>query len=270
VDWNKTKTIFIVVFAILNVFLFSLYMNRINGFDKLEVLGEDSIEDRLSGDDITYGELPEIKRASNVSGELKPVDPAELRELSGQTPRISDEHRLVSQLDEPFSLEDGDGKLSFKDFLEEYVPQGEDYTLWEVDQENRTATFFQEIDGNTIYYNENSTLTVQWNEDREATGYEQTMVHNLVEFDVEKDLYSPIQAINALYRSSGVLKPGSNITDVELGYSPIVQLTQTQVFAPTWHIHIELEDGTSADHFVNAVDGKVLDKLSEPAIKEEQ
>jgi regulatory protein YycI of two-component signal transduction system YycFG len=268
VDWNKTKTIFIVVFAILNVFLFSLYMNRTQGFENLQVLGETSIEDRLKEDDITYGKLPEIKVASHISGELMPISPTELRELSGQTPRINEEHNLISELEEPLSLQEGDGNLDFDEFLDEYVTNGDAYTLWEVDQEGRTATFFQEIDGRTIYYNDNSMLTVHWNEEREAVRYEQTMLQNLTEINEKKDLYTPLQAINALSRS-GNLQPGSKVLDVELGYSPLLQLTQTQVFVPTWHIHVELEDGTFADHFVNAVDGKILDKLSEPVTEEQ-
>ncbi|WP_213421911.1 two-component system regulatory protein YycI [Bhargavaea massiliensis] len=268
-DWSKTKTIFIVVFAILNVFLFSLYMNRTNEYENYEVLGETSIEERLSGDDITYGDLPETKEAFRVSGELKPVSLMELRDLSGQALKIVEGHTLISELEEPFGLENSKGKLEFEEFLEKYVTNGKNYTLWEVDEEERTATFFQTFDGNTIFYNENSTLTVHWNADRKAIRYEQTMLHNLKEINEQKSLYSPLQAISALSRSEAI-KPGTNVTDVELGYSPLVELTQTQVFVPTWHIHVELIDGTNADHFINAVNGKILDKLSEPDTEEEE
>lgn len=268
-DWSKTKTIFIVVFAILNVFLFSLYMNRTNGYEGLEVRGETSIEDRLKLDDITYGNLPDTKEAFRVSGELKPVSLTELRELAGQTPRITGEHTLISELEEPFGLEDSEGKLNFEQFLEEYVTNGKDYTMWEVDEEKRTATFFQQVDGRTIFYNEHSMLTVHWNTDREAIRYEQSMLYNLKEINEKRNLYSPIQTISLLVRS-GNIQPGSDIKEVKLGYSPLIQLTQTQVLVPTWHIHVESEDGTSADHFVNAVDGKILDKLSEPDTEEEE
>lgn len=268
-DWSKTKTIFIVVFAILNVFLFSLYMDRTQEFDNLKVYGETSIETRLSADDITYGNLPEIKEASYIAGELKPVTPTELRELSGQTAKIEDGHTLISVLDEPFSLENSDGKLDFDDFLEVFVMDSKDYTLWEVDEESRTATFFQKEKGRTIFYNEDSTLTVHWNADREAVRYEQNMLYKLRDINEKKILNPPLQAISALSRS-GDLKPGSDVKDVQLGYSPLLQLTQKQILVPTWHIQVQLDDGTSADHFVNAVDNKILDKLSEPVIEEEQ
>ncbi|KZE37553.1 hypothetical protein AV656_13430 [Bhargavaea cecembensis] len=268
-DWSKTKTMFIVVFAILNIFLFSLYMERTNFFENLQVYGETSIEDRLKGDDITYGKLPEIKEASYISGELKPVSPTELRELTGQTAKIEDEHTLISVLEEPFSLETSDGKLDFDDFLEGYVMDSQDYTLWEVDEEDRTATFFQKVNGSTIFYNEDSTLTVHWNADREAIRYEQNMLYKLREINEKKALNAPLQAIGALSRSAD-LKPGSDIKEVKLGYSPLLQLTQKQVLVPTWHIHVQLDDGTSTDHFVNAVDNKILDKLSEPVTEEEE
>ncbi|MBO1914844.1 hypothetical protein J4G37_59715, partial [Microvirga sp. 3-52] len=57
-DWNKTKTILIVVFSILNVFLYSLYLDRHNDAQSLKVMGETSIEESLKLDDISYGELP--------------------------------------------------------------------------------------------------------------------------------------------------------------------------------------------------------------------
>lgn len=39
-DWNKTKTIFIVVFSILNVFLYSLYVDRVMETQNVQVLGK--------------------------------------------------------------------------------------------------------------------------------------------------------------------------------------------------------------------------------------
>ncbi|MBB4827135.1 regulatory protein YycI of two-component signal transduction system YycFG [Sporosarcina luteola] len=38
-DWSRTKTIFIVVFSILNVFLIALYTNQYQAGDNLQVAG---------------------------------------------------------------------------------------------------------------------------------------------------------------------------------------------------------------------------------------
>lgn len=46
-DWNRTKSIFIFVFLILNIFLYTLYVNRYNEAKDIEVPGEKTIEARL-------------------------------------------------------------------------------------------------------------------------------------------------------------------------------------------------------------------------------
>ena len=53
------------------------------------------------------------------------------------------------------------------------------------------------------------------------------------------------------------------IRDIELGYSTLAQVTETQVFAPTWHILVELIDGTMEEYFVNAVEGRVIEMPKE-------
>ena len=71
-DWNKTKTIFIIVFSILNVFLYSLYFNRLTDAQNVQVMGKTSTEDLLKMDNITYGELPPyVNDPSYLSAKLK-------------------------------------------------------------------------------------------------------------------------------------------------------------------------------------------------------
>lgn len=58
---------------------------------------------------------------------------------------------------------------------------------------------------------------------------------------------------------NNLLKPNSEIVNIKLGYSTIVQITQTQVFAPTWEVRVKRDNGNQEVHFVNAVDGKIVD-----------
>ena len=70
-DWNRTKSIFIFVFLILNIFLYSLYVNRYNEAKDIEVPGEKTIEARLKDDNITYGTLPNnIESASYMTAQV--------------------------------------------------------------------------------------------------------------------------------------------------------------------------------------------------------
>ena len=55
-----------------------------------------------------------------------------------------------------------------------------------------------------------------------------------------------------------------------LGYSTLVQVTETQVFAPTWHVRVELKDGTIEDYFINAIEGKIIEFQLEPLDEENE
>ena len=58
---------------------------------------------------------------------------------------------------------------------------------------------------------------------------------------------------------------------MKLGYSTLFQFTQTQVFAPTWEVRVQTQEGTSEEFFVNAVEGKVVDmQLDVKAVEEEE
>ena len=72
-DWSKTKSIFIGVFLILNVFLYTQYLNTYNEAQKLELLGTNNdIEARLKEENIKYGDLPEsIDTAPYISAKVK-------------------------------------------------------------------------------------------------------------------------------------------------------------------------------------------------------
>lgn len=85
-DWNKTKTIFIIVFSILNVFLYTLYLNRYDEHQEVEALGETTIEERLQADNIHIKSTPEgTIKESYVSGKVRFYSPEVMKPLDNQT-----------------------------------------------------------------------------------------------------------------------------------------------------------------------------------------
>ena len=90
-DWNKTKTIFIIVFSILNVFLLSLYLNRYNESQQIGERNETPIEEKLILDNIKILEPgSQIKEASYVSGNVHNFSLDEIeKKLDNQTVEIS-------------------------------------------------------------------------------------------------------------------------------------------------------------------------------------
>ena len=263
-DWNKTKTIFIIVFSILNVFLYWLYLSRITETQNVQVMGQTSIEESLRLDNITFTELPQAtKDSSYVSAKIVTFTPEQTKKLEHQTIDGLNSTHLQSTMDIPIKIRNGKGDYSFPEFLTKYVLHGLEYVLWHVDEEQQKALFFQKVNANPIYFSPDAMLEIHWDEEGNVTHYDQRMFGEFVSFNRKKDLLSPIEAIGSL-SSRGHLKQDSKIKGMELGYSTLVQLTQTQVFAPTWHVRVELKDGGMEDYFVHAVEGKIIEFQAEP------
>ncbi|MFJ3389024.1 MULTISPECIES: two-component system regulatory protein YycI [unclassified Lysinibacillus] len=269
-DWNRTKSIFIFVFLILNIFLYWLYLNRYNEAQSVEILGEKTIEARLKDDNITYGPLPNSNEsASYITGKVH-----NFKNI------VNDDNQRVSFTDEthahirvnfinPVKLRNISDDASFTDFVHLNVKDGDSYALWKVDREERVAIFFQKKNNRMFYYNDSALLKVQWNLDNEVTMYEQTMIDNIEEMEQQETVIPPLQIFQTLY-NKGLLKSESRIKHVKLGYSTFSNLTQTQVLIPTWEVQVELPDGEIEEYFVDAIDGKIIEIQGDKQKAEEE
>ena len=259
-DWSKTKSIFIGVFLILNVFLYAQYVNTYSEAKNLELLGKSNdIEARLKEENITYVELNEsIETPPYISAKVKKYSLDQLPANSNQNYRVINDYKLAVTFKAPIKLISTKQETTLNDFLRQYVYEGQSFELWEIDEEARTATFFQRINDRVLYYNENGEVKVYWNENGEVFMYEQSMLENIEEIERKKPIWTPLQVLQTLY-AKNLLKPNSHITTVKLGYSTLIRVTQTQVLTPTWKVRVQVADGKEEQYFVNAIDGKVID-----------
>lgn len=262
-DWSKTKTIFIIVFSILNVFLYSVYINNYNEEQELEVLGESNIESDLKNANISVGNLPvSTEKVTYVSGKINTFDNFDFDQVTrNQIITVSDNMIIEGTMKKPEKLEALNEK-TLTEFLKRTVFKGEEYRLWQINKSAREATFFQVMNDKMIFYNQSATIKVYWSEKEEITKYEQTMFGSLKAVGEKSMLIKPIQAIKTIFEK-GYLKDHTTISFVNLGYSTLVPLTETQVLSPTWHIRAMVPDENGRkkqqDFFVNAVDNQILD-----------
>ncbi|MFD1863472.1 two-component system regulatory protein YycI [Planococcus chinensis] len=258
-DWNKTKSIFIIVFSILNVFLYSLYLDRYNESQEYDFLVDPTNEEKLSADDITYDELPKnVEDQPYVTGKVKSFVAADVPGVDLKE-NIQEESFLSVKFTEPLPL---DGKVStetLEEFVAKTVYQGKNYSVWKIDEKERQAVFFQNINDKPLYYSERGKLTLYWNEESEVTNYEQTIFDEIELSEQQKKLVPAIQAVHTLYQKR-MLPTGTHIDSAEIGYTEYVTVSEgTQMFVPTWRIQATLEDGTEKEFFVNAVKGDVIE-----------
>ncbi|MGK7377229.1 two-component system regulatory protein YycI [Planococcus sp. 1R117A] len=258
-DWNKTKSIFIIVFAILNVFLYSLYLDRYKEAESVDFLSESSNEEKLEAESITYSDLPkEVEALPYVTGTMKTFVATDVPGVDLKKNNRNDRF-LSATFTEPIPLNGKASSETLQEFVEETIYEGEQYALWEISEQDRKAVFTQKINGKPLFYSDNGSLTVYWNENGEVTQYEQTIYENVVEGEQQKALISPIQAIHNLYQKR-LLPSNTNVDSAELGYSEYVTVSEnTQMFLPTWHIKATFEDGKTEEFFVNAVKGDIIE-----------
>ena len=269
-DWNKTKTIFIVVFSILNVFLYSLYINRSLETQNMQVMEKISIEESLKMDNITVAEMPHVTKDSYyMSAQVLTFSSEDMKGLNNQSANVLNGTEIHSTLKDTIVVRNEKGDYNFSDLLSKYVMHGNEYTLWSVDEEEQQAVFFQQVDDTPIYFSQKAILKVNWNDDGEVTDYDQHVLGEFNRFNHKKDLMAPIEALGSLY-SKGLLKQDSTVKSMKLGYSTLVQFTEKQVFAPTWHVHVELKSGEFEDHFINAIEGKIIEFQTQPTVEENE
>lgn len=272
-DWSRTKTIFIWVFLVLNLFLYTQYLESYNEGQEIEVLGETmEVESRLKEDNITYIALPNNKEsAAYYSGEIKNFSSSEVPYFANQRAKIENSNKLIVTMEKPVKLQENGTRDAYTEFVHNNVYKGDSYVLWDFNEEKKEATFFQKVNNVTLYFNVRGYVKIYWDDDNRIISYEQTMLEKHEKLDKQQNLLTARQVLQILY-GKNLLKPDSQITEMNLGYSTIVQLTQTQVFAPTWEVRVKLADNTEEIHFVNAVQGKIVEiqnDLSEIVVQTE-
>lgn len=177
-DWNKIKTIFILTFLVLDVYLFFQFM-KIRDANKYEFITEASTEDQLKADEIHYVELPKTPIMDQyISAKPKTFTKDDLAKLKGQSADIQNGTTIVSKLDKPVQL-----SPSFIDdatsFLKNHVLYGSQYKYWGQNDQNNTLIFYQQYHDHTFYQNINGMITLNLNKDNQITSYQQTYLEGI-------------------------------------------------------------------------------------------
>ena len=257
-DWSRIKTIFIITFLILDVYLIYQFIVK-HDANQYEVKKEASVEEQLKEDEITYIEMPKTAiKDQYLSARIKEFTKEDTNKLKGQSVTIIDKTILASKLEKPFQLDPNFEPASLSGLISEYVLNGNDYIYWDRDDKEKTITYFQQYQNKYFYQNKNGMIVFHLNKNNQIISYEQTYLEGIDKLNTKEKVIEPLKALGILHQK-GLLETKSSITKAELGYSTIVPLASTQVFAPTWRFVV---DGKKS-LFVNAFEGQVIEFNSE-------
>jgi regulatory protein YycI of two-component signal transduction system YycFG len=256
-DWSKTKTIFIITFLILDLFLAYQFLEKRNE-GQLDTIAEITIEEQLAEEKITYINLPKTPaKETYFNAKSKVFSEEEMKKIKKQAVTQLNDYVLQGIFSEPVLLPDSNVSFRLSQFLKENILYGDSYELWEIDKENKTVTFYQQYKGKVIYDNASGSamLVIHLNEQNEMISYEQSLLSNIEKMDDSQEILPPIKAIENLFQKNE-LTSGNRVTKVELGYYTFAPLSSSQVLTPTWHIVVD----DKIDYFVNAFEGQIIKK----------
>lgn len=254
-DWSKIKTIFILTFLILDVYLLYQFM-EIRNDNKYEMLMEATIDEKLKIDEIQIDvELPKAPiKDQYLSGKPKMFENADTEKVIGEKRQVKTPNTSLQViLKEPIQLNVKFEPSELSPFIKTNVLFGEEYQFWKKDDEKKTIIYFQRYKGIPLYENISGMLTFHYNSENQIVSYDQTYLEGIEELKEKEEILAPLKAIETLHQK-GVLKPNSKITKIELGYATFIQLAASQVLAPTWRFVVDDKESL----FVNAFEGRII------------
>lgn len=268
-QWDQIKTLLILSFLILNIYLLVQFTEKQEQAD-LSVLEhtESTIEDQLEAENIKIPNLSNKKYNETfisvapkliVNDELK-----KLKELKNQDNEVIQNRLIVSKIDEPIKVSERSNQENLNNLLDELVLFPDSYSLWEWNEQANMIVYFQEKIDRPIYYNQSGLVLFYLNEQNEITHYTQTVLGEDEENEDSRDLITSMRAIETLY-DSDKLESNDEITSVEMGFHTRVPLDSgVQVFAPTWEVEVNDE----SRYFVNAIEEVIFASEHEKFFKE--
>ena len=253
--WSKIKTIFILTFLVLDIYLMYEFF-KLKDSSQYEYSTETSFEKRIKTDEIEYGELPKnyvkdtylsAKPKVFNNEDLEALDKAKLKGIG----QVNAGTVLSFVLNKPYELNDKFDTSEINTFVKNNVLHGDQYRFWK--KEGNLITYYQLFNNKVIYHNMSGELIILLNEENDIVSYKQKMLEDIEELSEEEKIIQPLKAIETLYEN-GSLKPKSKITNVELGYFNFVQTSTSQVLTPAWRFEIN----DSEELFVHAFEGQII------------
>ncbi|API92189.1 MULTISPECIES: two-component system regulatory protein YycI [Virgibacillus] len=259
-QWSQIKTLFILCFLILNIYLFVEFMDKQDSVESYDRTNPDdpTVEEKLKQENIKVSDKHvDVSKDTYINIAPKKFTEADYQKIAAlkqQETEVINETLLVSVFKEAIPLPKASDAANISQLVMSYTAFPDDYKYYGWDKDSNVLLFFQKKKDRPIYYNRYGLMLVFLNDDNEMIFYTQTMLGKEQKQGEPSTLYEPISAIGTLFNQNE-LYPEDNVTSVEYGYYTRIasDTGSSQVFAPTYKITVNKE----RNYFVNAVEGYV-------------
>lgn len=264
-DWSKAKTILIVAFLALNIYLLFQLLTETWA---TEVVSNDntSIAQILNQRNVDPAKLPRMGRdIGYLTGSSEQMSASMItKNRDSQLATTLDNMQLEVELKQPVPLDAKDLRTTASKFVSEYVPFGSEYAYWRYDQGTKQIAFVQtyednkifstlEVEGATETYIGPSLLLLQLNDEYEVTDYKQRHLTNISSKTQDDLVLTASEAISQL-ASRKYFQPNQEMRAINTGFYslPLDSSGSLIIMPPLWSIGIDDDV-----YFVNAIDGTV-------------
>ncbi|GGM28399.1 hypothetical protein GCM10011351_12920 [Paraliobacillus quinghaiensis] len=252
-QWGQIKSLFIICFFILNIFLVQQLLDKRDenqSFIPEESSKEEELRLNINGLGNVSEESFEAPLIYAKNKSLSDQSIAQIEQFSNQKNAIINDTVMFGQFNEPVAI-NMNNEEAYKETLSRVIVNSGDYMFWGKDERSGLLIFFQVMDY-PIYYNTNALLLIQVNDDSEMLQYVQTSLEIEEETVETKDLIPQIDAVSNLYHKANELRTGDEVNDINLGYHNLISLPNgEQVLNPTWNVKVN----KTKEYFVNAIEG---------------
>ena len=246
-DFRRIEVIFIVVFAILNAYLFGSYWqyqleagttSSSNSSENSTILKE------MRNDQITYMPLSNKKMngyyaSATVDTSLKD----NIKRLTDQSARVVDNY-VESTLNEELTVDPKQPQKVLNTLVKNRynIVYGSEYQYNPNLSTSAQVVYTQMIDGHPVY-SKAGKLTFYVNASNEVTGYTQGHLVNEKQLREKSELISQTRAVTWLYQYNEI-QNDSKVEWADLGYTNLLTTDNGVVYVPTWVIGIKSKSST--------------------------
>src|SRR5690625_780610 len=258
-EWGQIKTVFILGFLILNIYLLIQFLEKQDQED-LSLLDreESTIEEKLNSENITIKQelSDEEEKEPYLSVRQRNFDEEDIKQLasfSNQRTTVINQNFIFSIFEKPMKIPDDDLEI-IDGFVRKLIIYPDEYELWHWNKDVNVLIFFQKENNQPIYFNQSGIILAFLNDDDELVYYTQTLLGEPDSLHDKKTLLKPLEAIEVLYNANE-LRSRDEISKVDIGFHTRVPSTDgVQVFVPAWKVTVNDE----RNYFVNAIEGFIF------------
>ncbi|MGY1575581.1 two-component system regulatory protein YycI [Pediococcus pentosaceus] len=263
-DFRRIEVIFIVVFAILNAYLFGSYWqyqleagttSSSNSSENSTILKE------MRNDQITYMPLSNKKMNGYYASATVDISLKDnIKRLTDQSARVVDNY-VESTLNEELTVDPKQPQKVLNTFVKNRynIVYGSEYQYNPNLSTSAQVVYTQMIDGHPVY-SKAGKLTFYVNASNEVTGYTQGHLVNEKQLREKSELISQTRAVTWLYQYNEI-QNDSKVEWADLGYTNLLTTDNGVVYVPTWVIGIKSKSSTGIQvKRINAFSGVLIKK----------